>query len=254
MTNFWKSLCLCLLAVTFSTKAYAQYLMEPTWSPPNYLAYYNIQNNPVVNSVINAGRESAVSRQPVAQSASRENPSEILQQAQFATTYTPSRARTLANQSALLSRARASNRGSADQLEQIFQSTDVIGAVKGVMSNYGLDPNDASHAYAVYWVAYWSLANKHYADISQQEMQAVARQSAEVFSTNAEFGALDNAAKQKSAEEFLVFAAILDATLDQAEATPALESQIVEAAIRGSRASGLGLDKMVLTNDGFKPK
>jgi hypothetical protein len=228
--------------------------MEPTWTPPNFMANYNIQNNAVVNGIIERGQQNSTSSQPQASFAAPRSASNAQIVTRYSTIYTSQRSRTIANQAAIVNHARATDSAAADQLQQVLATSDVIGAVSGVMSSYGLNANDVSHAYAIYLLTYWSLANKYYEKPSERSVQAVARQSKEIFATNAEFGAMDNSAKQKAAEEFIIFAAILDAVLDQAKSNPALESQMVRAAIQKSRASGLGLDAIALTDEGFVPK
>lgn len=138
-------------------------------------------------------------------------------------------------------------------MEDLFASTDVIGPVKGVMRRLGLEQNNVAHAYALYWVIYWGLANNVHDAPSPQAMQAVARQAEQGFAGNAEFATMDNAQKQQAAEELMALAAIMDATSEQAKSDPALAAKSAKAALQGSRASGLQLDKMTLTEEGFVP-
>jgi hypothetical protein len=168
--------------------------------------------------------------------------------------YIPNRSRTRVNLAALANRLAASNPASGQQAEQLFASNDVVGAVQGVMSQYGLQKNNVAHAYALYWVSYWALANNMHNAPSQRAIQAVAKQAERGFAANAEFAKLDNAAKQAAAEELMALAAIFSVTSAQAKSDPALAAQISKSALEGSRKSGLDLDKMTLTEDGFVPR
>lgn len=181
----------------------------------------------------------------------RQNPSTIFASADF--TYTPSKSRTRSNLQALANHLKTSDPASGEQMERLFASTDVINPVKGVMRRMGLDQNNVAHAYAIYWVIYWGLANNIHDAPSPQAMQAVARQAEQGFAGNAEFAAMDNAQKQRAAEELMALAAIMDATSEEAKSNPDLAAQSAKAALQGSRKSGLQLDKMTLTDDGFVP-
>jgi hypothetical protein len=167
--------------------------------------------------------------------------------------YAPAKSRTHDNLQALGKRLAASDPATAQQAEQLFATNDVIGAVQDVMDQFGLERNNVAHAYAVYWVVYWGLANKVSDTPSPAAMQAVAAQAERGFAVNAEFAAMDNAQKQATAEELMALTAIMDATSEQAKTDPALADQIAKASLEGSRKSGLDLDAMTLTENGFVP-
>jgi hypothetical protein len=167
--------------------------------------------------------------------------------------YSPNKSRTRANLSAMAQRMKASDPNNAAQMDQLFSSSDVVGSVERVMDNLGLQRNNIAHAYAVYWVTYWGLANKVYDAPSSGAMQAVARQAANGFTANPEFAKMDNAKKQQVAEELMALAAIMDATSERVKSYPELAAQAAKAALRGSKTSGLGLEKIILTEEGFRP-
>jgi hypothetical protein len=168
--------------------------------------------------------------------------------------FSRNKSRTATNLKSLGKRMAASDPAKAAQAEQLFASNDVIGAVQGVMDQYGLQKNNVAHAYALYWVVYWGLANNVHDAPSERAMQAVAAQAERGFAANAEFAQLDNAAKQAAAEELMALTAIFDATSEQAKSDPALAAQVAKASLEGSRKSGLELDKMTLTEEGFVPR
>lgn len=167
--------------------------------------------------------------------------------------YSPSKSRTRANLAALGRRLAASDPANATLADELFASTDVIGAVNDVIDQFGLERNNVAHAYALYWVVYWGLANKVQDTPSAKAIQAVAEQSERGFANNAEFVKMDNVQKQAAAEELMALTAIMDATSEQAKSDPVLAEQLAKGALEGSRKSGLGLDEMTLTEDGFVP-
>jgi hypothetical protein len=218
------------------------------------IAAQNWTYNPAASQAIMADVQHQALMSSMKSSASNARTSEQENSATAALAYTPSKSRTHANLQALSKRLAASDPATAQQAEQLFANNDVIGAVQDVMDQFGLERNNVAHAYAVYWVVYWGLANKVSDAPSTAAMQAVAAQAERGFAANAEFAAMDNAQKQATAEELMALTAIMDATSEQAKSDPALADQIARASLEGSRKSGLDLDKMTLTENGFVPE
>jgi hypothetical protein len=202
--------------------------------------------DPVINTQIDIGM---VLRNPVGTQTS--SPSSQRPATSFV--YASSKTRTRTNLQNITSRWRKLNPAHGDQLEQIFSSTDVIGTVGGVMEQFGLQRNNVAHAYALYWVVYWGLANNAHATPSAEAMQSVAAQAEQSFSAAPQFATMNESEKQAAAEELMVLAAILDAASEQSKSDPTVAAQFVKAALEGSRKSGLDLDKMTLTEGGFVP-
>jgi hypothetical protein len=217
------------------------------------IAAQNWTYNPAASQAIMADVQHQALMSSMKSSASNDRTSEQENSPTAALAYTPSKSRTHDNLQALGKRLAASDPATAQQAEQLFANNDVIGAVQDVMDQFGLERNNVAHAYAVYWVVYWGLANKVTDTPSPAAMQAVAAQTERGFAVNAEFAAMDNAQKQAAAEELMALTAIMDATSEQAKTEPALADQIAKASLEGSRKSGLDLDKMTLTENGFVP-
>jgi hypothetical protein len=163
------------------------------------------------------------------------------------------KSRTKQNLTAVVNHMRKTDPAAAAKMEQLFASTDIIDAVGGVMDRYRLQRNNVAHAYALYWVAYWALANNEHEAPTANAIRAVAAQAELGFAGNAQFASMSDAQKQAAAEELMALAAILDATSEQAKTDPALAEQAARASLEGSRKSGLDLDKMMLTENGFVP-
>jgi hypothetical protein len=197
-----------------------------------------------------AEREEAQTvRKPTAASPAPQNRAVTL-------SYAPSKQRTLENLKNFINTRRESNPVGAEQLEQLVASTDVIGMVQQVFSQFGLERNNVASAQTLYWISMWGLANKQHNAPSLQSVQAVAKQVENGLKNSAEFAAMSNSDKQALAEELMMLTALLDSTSEKAKSDPALAAQAAKASMEGSRKSGLDLDKMTLTENGFvaKPK
>ncbi len=221
-------------SIAFASPALAQSLGNVAWGSVQAGQDEAIRTNRNVSAQVITGRISSVPKKPDL-------------------TFKASSSRTRQNLKALADNMRKADPAVAAQMEQLFASTDIIGAVGGVMDRYGLQRNNVAHAYALYWVVYWGLANKVYNAPSAAKMRAVAAQAELGFSGNAQFVSMNDTQKQAAAEELMALAAILDATSEQAKTDPALAEQAATASLEGSRKSGLDLDKMTLTEDGFVP-
>jgi hypothetical protein len=128
-------------------------------------------------------------------------------------------------------------------MEALFASTDVIGSISDAMSSVGLSRNNAGDAFAVYWVSAWQAANGRTDTRSIETYKAAALQAAGGLSLSPEFAAASDAQKQEMAEAFMV----------QAASDPSQMKALARAVTQGAAASGLDLDKMTLTEDGFVP-
>jgi hypothetical protein len=228
---------IALSLLSISAGADAQY----TYTPPVYTPLKAITSD--------------VSHQGVMSSMKSNNDNDTASAAIGTTNmrYTPSKSRTLSNLQALAGKLQSADPTNGVKAKQLFASSNVIGAVQGVMSQLGLEKNNIAHAYALYWVVYWGLANNEHSTPSATAVQAVARQAERGFAANAEFSVMDNAEKQQAAEELMALTAIMDASSELAKSKPSLARQMAEAAMEGSRRSGLELDKITLTEDGFVP-
>jgi hypothetical protein len=175
----------------------------------------------------------------------------ILDDVEF--TYAPSKSRTATNLQNIVSRWRKQNPAHGTQLEQLFAQNDVVGAVGGVMEQFGLQRNNVAHAYSFYWVVNWGLANKVHDTPSVQAMQGVAAQLEQSLAVTPNFMAMNDAEKQAAAEELMVLVALLDAGSEEAKTNPAIAAQLAKAALENGRKVGFELDKMKLTEEGFEP-
>jgi hypothetical protein len=167
--------------------------------------------------------------------------------------YAGSKAKTRANLQTFVNKTRAVDPAAAAQMEQEFASGDFIGQIGGIMSSVGLSKNNVADAYALYWVNAWQVANGDSSTPSAQTMQAVSAQAARGLSSSPEFAAANDAQKQEMAEALMVQGAMIASAFEQAAGNKTQLNAIGDAVAKGARASGLELDKMTLTEDGFVP-
>jgi hypothetical protein len=136
-------------------------------------------------------------------------------------------------------------------MEQEFAAGDFIDQIGGIMSSVGLSKNNVADAYALYWVNAWQVANGDSSTPSAQTMQAVAAQAARGLSSSPEFAAANDAQKQEMAEALMVQGVMIASAFEQAAGDRNQLKAIGEAVAKGAEASGLELDKMKLTDQGF---
>lgn len=165
--------------------------------------------------------------------------------------YTPSKSRTRANLQAFADKTRAMDPAQADKMEAFFGSTDVMAAIGSAMQGVGLNRHNAADAFAVYWVAAWQASVGEMPTASTNAYKAVAAQAARGLSQSPEFAAATDAQKQELAEAMMFQAAMIDAAKEEYASDPAQLKALSKAVLQGAKASGLDLDKMTLTEEGF---
>jgi hypothetical protein len=166
-------------------------------------------------------------------------------------TYTPSisiRKKNLAN---FVAKTRTIDPAQADKMEALFASGDIIVQIDSAIAPYGLTVSNAADAYAVWWVAAWQAANDDARDLSGATYKAVSVQAARGFASSPEFTRATDAQKQEMAEAMLIQAALIDASKQAYTGDPALMQQLSKAVKQGAKASGIDLDSMTLTEQGF---
>ena len=84
-------------------------------------------------------------------------------------------------------------------------------------------------------------------------MQAVKQQSANALASTPEFSTANDATKQEMAEAMMMQAMLISASVDTYKDDPAMMRKLGAAVRKGAKASGLDLDTMTLTDDGFVP-
>jgi hypothetical protein len=165
--------------------------------------------------------------------------------------YTPNKARTRVNLQNFVNSTRAVDPAGAQQLEALFAASDIIGQIGSVMADFGLSKNNTADALALYWISAWQAAHGDSSAPSPAMAQAVSAQAARGLSQSSEFAAASDAQKQEMAEALMVQAAMIEAIVEAADGDRAQLKEIGKAVRQGAAASGLEVDNMTLTTEGF---
>ncbi len=121
------------------------------------------------------------------------------------------------------------------------------------LAKFGLRTDNLADAYTVYWVEAWQAAHGRSDEGSRAQAQAVKAQAARALLATPEVARATDAQKQELADALLVQALLIGAAKNQAGGDPAKLRAVGQAVRQGAKASGLDLDAMTLTEDGFVP-
>jgi hypothetical protein len=168
-------------------------------------------------------------------------------------TFTPSKSRRRANLQAIVERARSQDPAGAVQLEQTFASADIIGQIDAALQTVGLRADNTADAYAMWWISSWKATKGDVSTASAAAYQAVSAQAARGMVGSPLFASTNDAQKQEMAETLMVQAALIDSLVESHADDQAMLAKVSASILQGAKASGVDLDKMTLTEDGFVP-
>ena len=170
-------------------------------------------------------------------------------------TFASDERRTIANFETFVARTRSENPDGAEELRALLISQPkVIDQMGSVMRRYGLDPYNVADAYALWWASAWMAAATYHDEPTVQSIAAVRDQARAAFGATADFANVGDADRQQYAEALIVQSALLNSSLEQVKGNAEQERALSQAAKQGALASGLNLDTMVLTEQGFVPR
>jgi hypothetical protein len=169
--------------------------------------------------------------------------------------YTPSATRSKAKINSFIELVRKTDAAGADQLKQLFAQTNNLGAVHDKMREVGLDPNNLSHCYAIYWTAMWQAVNQDRSDISPQTSKAVAQQAESAFLQTKMVATLTNAQKQEYADILLIHSLLVAVNSEYflSSGDKKGAANFAKDMRKGADNAGLIIDGLTLTEDGFVP-
>jgi hypothetical protein len=228
-----------VLVSIFSTASYAQMTWYPpvgTWSGPAQL------NSELINDSLSQ----------VSDPQSKDDRSVNNLASSASLTYSPNRKRTNQNLQSFADKTRAVDPAQAEQLEQLFASTDIMAQISGVMSSVGLSKKNVADAFALYWVNAWQVAHGDSSTPSAETMKAVATQAARGLSQSPEFANANEAQKQEMAEALMIQGVMIASAFEQLAGNAVQLKAVGKAVKQGASASGLELDTMTLTEEGFR--
>jgi hypothetical protein len=167
--------------------------------------------------------------------------------------YTPSMARRRANLAMFVERSRRKDPKGAARLQQEIAKSDIIGRMNGELARVGLRADNVADAYAAWWLNAW-LASRQRTDTPPRSQIAAVRAQAAQAMTSAGLATASDATKQEVAEANLVQAMLIGSYMEHAKSDRDLSRRLAVAVRQGARASGLNLDAMELTDEGFTPR
>ncbi len=141
----------------------------------------------------------------------------------------------------------------ANGLDQIFKSTDIIGGIGRAIAPFGLSESNIADAYTVWWVNAWQASRGHNNPIDRGTAQAVKAQVASVMLQSGMFSGTSAAQKQEMAEALLIQAALIDAAVEESKSNGQQLKELQKVVRQGARATGVDLDAVTLTEEGFVP-
>ncbi|MHA6317629.1 DUF6683 family protein [Altererythrobacter sp. CAU 1778] len=150
--------------------------------------------------------------------------------------------------------AAATDRDRAQLTELFASQPNLIDDIGSVMQSYGLDPSNVADAYALWWMSAWLVANQRQDTPPSATISAVRDQARNAFAATPGFAEVDDAGKQQYAEALMVQATLLNTALEQSANQPEMLAQLAQAAKQGALSSGLDLNTMVLSEQGFVPR
>ncbi|HPY40538.1 MAG TPA: hypothetical protein PLM98_08475 [Thiolinea sp.] len=165
--------------------------------------------------------------------------------------YKPSLERRQTNLSQLAEQRQVKDLEGAEQLEELLSSTQVIDAVQQTIEPFGLSTNNIADAYTLWWITAWQASEGETTKVDKQTAQAVKQQAVMIWLANPKLAQATDASKQEIAEALLIQALLTQAAMSRAGDQPATKQAVKEAVRQGAASSGLALEKMQLTAEGF---
>ncbi|WP_195822589.1 DUF6683 family protein [Roseobacter sp. MH60115] len=165
--------------------------------------------------------------------------------------FTPDQGRRAENMQGFLSQIRESDPEGAAKLEAIFASADVMTMIADAMTSMGMDANNVADAYAVWWISSYQASQGSAKTPPRRQYQAVRQQSEGALLSSKAMASASEAEKQQFAEAYLLQAALIDSGVQEMQPNPAQLDALKTAVKKGALASGLDLDRMILTDKGF---
>lgn len=168
-------------------------------------------------------------------------------------TFQPSLERRRENAARFVAKSQRRDPQGAALLQRQLAQDDVLGKMERALAGYGMRTHDVGDAYAAWWMSAWLATRGRDDDPSPRQIAAVRAQAAEAM-TRAGLDKASDAIKQEVAEAHLIQAALIGAHMASAKGDPRQIRLVAAAVAQGARGSGLDLQGMRLTDEGFAPK
>lgn len=165
--------------------------------------------------------------------------------------YIPSLERRQTNLSQLAEQRQVTHLEGADELDALLSSTKVIDAIEQTIEPYGLAINNIADAYTLWWITAWQASEGELTVVDKQTAQAVKQQAAMIWLANPKLAEAGDESKQEIAESLLIQALLTQAAISRAGDDQAAKQAVKKAVREGATSSGLALEHMQLTAQGF---
>lgn len=198
------------------------------------------------DSVMEAAGRSVARRAPGAAA-----PARAVSPAAFA--YRPSQEVRRRNVAGFVKKLTAANPQGAGEVRRLVEDPTLFAKIDRALRGVGGRTDNAADAFASYWIAAWYAAHGRDDTPDAATFAAVRRQAAEALGAVPQLAGAGDAVKQQVAEANLVQAVLIAATMEGVGRDPAARGRIAAAVRKGARASGLDLDAIALTRNGFVP-
>ncbi len=228
---------LALCGFNYAETASAQIYVPPiNMTPRFYVGAYQQQDDAKRHNVPTVDRE-IVKNSP-----------------QISLSFKPSMVSRRQNIESFINKNSALNPGSEAEIRSFLTDGDIFKTISNGIAPFGLQTNNLADAYTVWWVSMWEASHGILeSSFDRKSAQAVKAQveinmlSIQKISSSSE---LD---KQKLAEELFMQSALIAAMQAGVSTDEGQKRIVADNARKVALATGLDLDKMTLTEDGFVP-
>jgi hypothetical protein len=169
-------------------------------------------------------------------------------------TFAPNAANRRANLRAFVANMRSKDPAGANGLEQMLSQQDVMGDIDNALRAGGLDPNNFSHALAIYCSTMWQVVNNDHSDLSAKTMSALGRQFQSISAQNLAIGRMTDIQRQNASESMLLQAVLISEGAKYVQDDPEKNALFVKSARKIALDIGLDIDGLTLSEYGFVPK
>ena len=165
--------------------------------------------------------------------------------------YTPSLELRKANLNRFALQRQQQNLTGPKDLEALLNSTEVIEAIQKTIEPYGLTINNIADVYTLWWITAWQASEGSLTKVDKVTAQAVKQQAAKIWLANPKLMEATDANKQEIAEALLVQSLLIQTAINLAGDNELSQKAVMESVRKGAAASGLALQNMQLTSEGF---
>ena len=235
----------CLAGLALASPLAAQI----SWQP-NFNMVANINNAVVLNPCADDGCKGDKAQPRRGQpDAARPRPNPLAAQAQL--TFVASPVLRKLNLAAFVDGMRPGDSAGAAQMAKMFASTDMIEPLGNAIAPTGLKTNNVADAFTLWWTTALNASRGRSDSSSRAQIQSVRAQVVKTMLGDQRIARATAAQKQEFAEDLFVKSRLLNTAVTEAQGNPDDLASLARTARKTALATGLDLDTMELTADGF---